>query len=183
MTPTSLRLLATLGLVSAVAGWVIADLVDRFAGRGMPVPWTAPATLGILALALVFWAMGMRRRLRDGHVDPFVAARTAALAMAASRTGAIATGVYPGKHGIMDNTIFIPEADPDRVISTADYEKLQAADAATGGKLMGVPSMGEILEGAGKNLLVPKPKPEDKSVQRPGQRQRKPLPAARKRKP
>jgi hypothetical protein len=32
-----------------------------------------------------------------------------------------------------------------------------------------------------KNLLVPKPKPEDKSVQRPGQRQRKPLPA-RKRK-
>lgn len=34
-----------------------------------------------------------------------------------------------------------------------------------------------------KNLLVPKPKPEDKSVQRPGQRQRKPLPAARKRKP
>lgn len=66
----------------------------------------------------------------------------------------IATGVYPGKHGIMDNTIFIPEADPDRVISTADYEKLQAADAATGGKLMGVPSMGEILEAAGKNLLV-----------------------------
>jgi len=42
-----------------------------------------------------------------------------------------------------------------------------------------------------KNLLIPKPKPEDKSVQRPGQRQRKPLPtgrkplspAARKRKP
>ena len=34
-----------------------------------------------------------------------------------------------------------------------------------------------------RNLLVPKPKPEDKSVQRPGQRQRKPLPAARKRKP
>jgi hypothetical protein len=34
-----------------------------------------------------------------------------------------------------------------------------------------------------KNLLVPKPKPEDKSVQRPGQRQRKPMPAARRRKP
>jgi len=32
-----------------------------------------------------------------------------------------------------------------------------------------------------KNLLVPKPKPEDKSLQRPGQRQRKPMPA-RKRK-
>jgi hypothetical protein len=34
----------------------------------------------------------------------------------------------------------------------------------------------------GKNLLVPKPKPEG-DVQRPGQRQRKPLPAARRRKP
>ena len=33
-----------------------------------------------------------------------------------------------------------------------------------------------------KNLLVPKPKPEDGSLQRPGQRQRKP-PPARRRKP
>ena len=31
-----------------------------------------------------------------------------------------------------------------------------------------------------KNLLVPKPKPEDKSAQRPGQRQRKPMPARRR---
>lgn len=96
MTPTSARLLLTLAAVSAVGGWVVADLVDRFAGRGMPVPWTAPATLAILALALFFWALGMRRRLRDGQVDPFVATRTAALAMAASRTGAIAAGVYAG---------------------------------------------------------------------------------------
>lgn len=96
MRPTSARLLLTLGLVSAVAGWVVADLVDRLAGRSVPVPWTAPATLAILALALLFWAIGMRRRLREGRVNPFVAARTAALAMAASRTGAIATGVYAG---------------------------------------------------------------------------------------
>ncbi len=34
--------------------------------------------------------------------------------------------------------------------------------------------------GPAKNLLVPKPKPEDKSAQRPGQRQRKPLPARRR---
>lgn len=96
MTPTSLRLLLTLAVVSAVGGWVLADLVDELAGRGMPVPWTAPATLGILALALLFWAIGLRKRIKDGRVDPFVAARTAALAMAASRTGAIATGVYAG---------------------------------------------------------------------------------------
>lgn len=91
-----MRLLLTLGVVSAVAGWVVADLIDEIAGRTVPVPWTAPATLVVLALALGFWAFGMRRRLREGQVDPFVAARTAALAMAASRTGAIAAGVYTG---------------------------------------------------------------------------------------
>jgi hypothetical protein len=96
VTPTSLRLLVTLAVVSAVAGWVLADVVEELAGRGVPVPWTAPATLAILAVALAFWALGMRRRIREGRVDPFVAARTAALAMAASRTGAIATGVYTG---------------------------------------------------------------------------------------
>ncbi|MEZ5185117.1 MAG: DUF3180 domain-containing protein [Candidatus Nanopelagicales bacterium] len=96
MTPTRARLLLLLGLVSAVAGWVLADLVDEIAGRGVPVAWTAPATLLILAMALLFWALGMRKRLHEGRVDPFVAARTAALAMAASRTGAIATGVYAG---------------------------------------------------------------------------------------
>ncbi|WP_371325072.1 hypothetical protein VX159_06025 [Dechloromonas sp. ZY10] len=35
--------------------------------------------------------------------------------------------------------------------------------------------------GRAKNLLVPKPKPVDNSKSRPGQRQRKPLPARRKR--
>lgn len=96
MSPTSLRLLLTIGAVSAVAGWLIADLVDRLAGRVVPVPWTAPATLAVLAVALFFWALGTRRKLHEGQADPFVTARTAALAMAASRTGAIATGVYAG---------------------------------------------------------------------------------------
>lgn len=35
-------------------------------------------------------------------------------------------------------------------------------------------------QGAGKNLLVPKPKPVDTDKHRPGQRQRKPLPAGRR---
>lgn len=35
--------------------------------------------------------------------------------------------------------------------------------------------------GTGKNLLVPKPKPEDRNKKRPGQRQRKPLPARKRR--
>lgn len=89
-------MIATLVVVSASAGWAIAELVDALWGRTVPVPWTAPATLFVLALALFFWAIGWRRKLRDQRVDPFVAARTAALAMAASRTGAIATGVYAG---------------------------------------------------------------------------------------
>lgn len=36
-------------------------------------------------------------------------------------------------------------------------------------------------EGAGKNLLAPKPKPADSDQRRPGQRQRKPFPGHRRR--
>lgn len=100
MTPTRLRLLLLLALLAAVAGWAVTRLVDTFASRSLPVPWTATVVMGVLALALLLWALGTRSRLsgRPGTrpMDPIVAARTAALAMAGSRTGAIVSGFYLG---------------------------------------------------------------------------------------
>ena len=100
MTPTRPRLLAALVVVSAAVGWGVVRLVDAYFDRSLPVPWTAALVMLVLAIALALWARGTRARLarRPGTkpMDPIVAARTAALAMAASRTGAIVAGFYAG---------------------------------------------------------------------------------------
>jgi heme A synthase len=100
MTPTRPRLLAALVVVSAAVGWGVVRLVDAYLDRSLPVPWTAALVMLVLAVALALWARGTRARLsrRPGTkpMDPIVAARSAALAMAASRTGAIVAGFYAG---------------------------------------------------------------------------------------
>jgi hypothetical protein len=100
MTRTRPRLLLVLVVVGAVVGWSLTRLVDAFAGRSLPVPWTAPVVMAVLALALVLWTRGTRARLsrKPGTtpMDPIVAARSAALAMAGSRTGAVVAGFYVG---------------------------------------------------------------------------------------
>jgi len=100
MRPTRLRVLAAIAAVAAAIGWGVTRLVDAFAGRSLPVPWTAPAVMVVLAVALALWARGTRDRLarKPGtkRMEPLVAARSAALAMAASRTGAVVAGFYTG---------------------------------------------------------------------------------------
>ncbi|HET8970363.1 MAG TPA: DUF3180 domain-containing protein [Candidatus Nanopelagicales bacterium] len=100
MRPTRVRLLLAVAVVAAVLGWLAARFFDSGLGRYFPVPWTAPATLGLLALALVLWTRSVRSRLahRPGTrpLPPIVAARTAALALAASRVGAFFLGWYAG---------------------------------------------------------------------------------------
>lgn len=100
MTPTRPPLLIVLALLAAVIGWCSVDLFDLLVGRAMPVPWTTAGTLLVLAAALFIWALLIRPRLipEKGarRISPFVAARTAALAMAASRTGALVGGFYGG---------------------------------------------------------------------------------------
>lgn len=100
MEPTRLRLLVALGVLAAALGWAATHLVDTFANRTLAVPWTMAVVMAMLAFALVLWARGTRARLagRPGTrpIEPLVAARTAALALAASRTGALVAGFYAG---------------------------------------------------------------------------------------
>lgn len=100
MSATKWRLLFALIIVSAAIGWGVVIIVDSLLSRFVPVPWLAAATMWVLALALLIWTVLVRPRLHHhkGHrpMDPIVAARTAALAMAASRTGAIVAGIYFG---------------------------------------------------------------------------------------
>jgi hypothetical protein len=101
MTPTRPTVLAAVAAISLVLGVVLADLVDTVWGRSIPVPWSSAVTVAAVAVAVAGWALSFRRRLAAAgqsqpRVDPFVAVRTAALAMAASRAGAITTGLFGG---------------------------------------------------------------------------------------
>lgn len=64
-----------------------------------------------------------------------------------------ATGAYPGRHGLMGNTVFFPHVDP-KPLSTSSRENLLRIEKQTGGNLLTVPTLGEILEQAGKKILA-----------------------------
>lgn len=98
MTPTRPMVLVVVGLISLVMGLAIADLYDTATGRPIPVPLSSAVTIAAVASVLVVWTEVFRRRMRspDQRIDPFVAVRSAALAMAASRAGAIICGLFVG---------------------------------------------------------------------------------------
>jgi hypothetical protein len=100
MKPTRLRLLVAVAVIAAAVGWGFVQVVDAWFGRIVPVPWLAAGALWLLAGAVAYWAWSSRPRLqhRPGAkpMPPLVAARTAALAMAASRIGALVLGFYAG---------------------------------------------------------------------------------------
>lgn len=99
MKPTGALWLAALALVGVGLGWLLVSLVDAATGRILNVPMIASIALWVLSIGLLVWALVTRSRLRAEGQDPFtgiIAARTAALALAASRTGAITGGFYLG---------------------------------------------------------------------------------------
>jgi len=112
MTPTRIRTLVGLAVVAAALGWGLVHVVDSWTGRLLPVPWLAAAAMWLLAGATLYWAVASRPRLevRLGAkpMPPVVAARTAALSLAASRGGALVAGFYAGVAVAMVPSIAIP---------------------------------------------------------------------------
>ena len=111
MKPTRWVPLVAIAAIAMAVGWVLVDLVERVAGRILGVPWLAAVALWVLALGVLGWTVLSRGRLSRQPVSgaatvgvqrpappmpPLVAARTAALALAASRTGVLIGGFYLG---------------------------------------------------------------------------------------
>ena len=110
--------LVAIAAIALAVGWVLVDVVERVSGRILGVPWLAAVALWVLALGVLGWTLLSRGRLgekpkagpapvmgapeaphrvgSDKRMPPLVAARTAALALAASRTGALIGGFYLG---------------------------------------------------------------------------------------
>ena len=66
----------------------------------------------------------------------------------------ISTGFYPGRAGVVSNSIYIPAIDPLAEINTGDWRVLRKLDEVSEGKLLLVKSLGERLQAAGKTLAA-----------------------------
>lgn len=66
----------------------------------------------------------------------------------------LVTGCHPARHGIVANVFHATDAVPGRPLNTGKAEDLDALAAASGGRMLGVPSLGEILAKAGKTFAV-----------------------------
>ncbi len=67
---------------------------------------------------------------------------------------ALVTGCYPCRHGIVGNKFMDPVASPGKLFDTGDETELAAGDRRLGGKLLGVPALGEILAEHAMNLAT-----------------------------
>jgi hypothetical protein len=111
MTPTRSRPLLVAGALIAV---VVGVLLRVWSGRGneLPaLPWTAPAVMGLMALAILVTGWPVRRWTRGDRtrqLNPLRAARTVVLAKAAQYAGAALTGWYAGQALALLPTLDVP---------------------------------------------------------------------------
>lgn len=99
MERTRWRDLAAIAGITGVFAFAILRVI---AARGtLPtIPWLAPITVVIIGVILIVTAVVLRPRLQrkpgTKPVAPLVAGRLVALALAASRAGAVIVGLYAG---------------------------------------------------------------------------------------
>jgi arylsulfatase A-like enzyme len=92
-------------------------------------------------------------RLRQEGVN-FANGHSAFPTVTRTNATAIATGTYPDRNGIFGNTLYVREVDPNHAFGNDDHRNLLRLDEATGGGMVLVPSLAEILAGRGKTLAV-----------------------------
>jgi hypothetical protein len=133
VVPTRLNVLVLLALFAGLFGWALVRLTDALAGRYVPVTWVAATGVWLVAGALLWWTLASRPKLlrQPGaqRLPALVATRTAALALASSRTGALIAGGYAGVA-----LGFLPEVNVPAGSSAA----IAAAVAALGGIALAV---------------------------------------------
>ena len=66
----------------------------------------------------------------------------------------IFSGRHPGGHGLLGNSVYLPDVDPDRVLDASDADDLRSIQAATSGRLLTAPSLGELLAQEGRSYFA-----------------------------
>lgn len=100
MQQTKISMLVVLAVLAASVGWSVAQLWPTFFGQGMPISIGSAIAMILVFVTLLIWTLMTRARLKPGaninRLHPIVAAKSAALAMSASRVGSLAFGFYLG---------------------------------------------------------------------------------------
>jgi len=67
---------------------------------------------------------------------------------------ALVTGASPGRHGILDNVIYLPRVDAERALNTGDGGVMAHADSVLGGSLLSVPTLPALLRARDRRMIV-----------------------------
>ena len=97
---TKVGMLLVLSILASAIGWSLGQLWPTWFAQGIPVPVGSAVAMVLVTISLLAWTLMTRARLKPGsqapRLNPLVAARTAALAMSASRVGSLVFGFYAG---------------------------------------------------------------------------------------
>ena len=66
----------------------------------------------------------------------------------------LATGTYPDRHGIVDNSVYFPGLEPDKTLSTGSRGDMEKVNDHTGGHLLTATTLGELLAAQGRKTGV-----------------------------
>lgn len=108
LAQTRISFLAVLSFISGAIGWAVANIWPAVFSQAFATPWLTAITMWLIASALLIWTLLARKKIKpekgNPKLDPLLAARSAALAMSASRVGALALGFYVGI--LIENLLF-----------------------------------------------------------------------------
>jgi len=139
-----------------IGGLVISSLAAAVAAAAEPLP-------GKARLNLVFILDGLRPdsinpedtpslfKLRQEGVN-YLNGHSVFPTVTRVNATAMATGTYPGKNGIVGNTLYVPKVNPNRAFNNDDYKNLLKLDEVTQGNMVLVKSLGELLHARGMKL-------------------------------
>ena len=114
---------------------------------------------------LIIGADGLRPDLLDSRVMPTVAKLATSgvrcwdhHAVYPTHTrvnmSALATGCNPGRHGIVANTMLVPNATEDHIVDTSNYQHINALERMGGKGAVLEPTLGDLLAARGERLAV-----------------------------
>lgn len=66
----------------------------------------------------------------------------------------IFTGAQPGRHGLLGNSVYLPDVDARRVLDASSAFDLRDVHTSTDGRLLTTPSLGELLEARGLTFFA-----------------------------